>query len=351
MHIRTATRNNLKKFSAILSLFILTLNAVVPVAVNAAQVENRQLQLESSAAGATTGHDFSFDIATSDNVGGFVFEYCSNDPFPDEPCNAPSGFDASSFTVDAQTGASGFTKDSTNTTTNEIAVSNATPQSFTAGDTVTFDFGSVVNPDQSNTEYFVRIYTYTDDTYSTKVDDGGLAFSTAETIQVTARVQETLAFCVYTGANCSEGGNESDLGILNTTITRTAESYFDVATNARNGVTIQYVGDTLTSGSFSITAFNGGDGTPATSTTGTEQFGLRVADATTGGQNASIASPFDTMAADEYALDTSNPQSVGTSSGPVEETKFTIEYAANVEALTETGVYDTNIEYIATATF
>lgn len=341
---------------SLLSAAVLLVTAMVPVSVQAAQLNNRQLELESSIAGATTGHDFSFDIATAADVGGFRLEYCDNDPFPGETCTAPSGFDATSFTLDAQTGASGFSKDATETSANVIAVSNATPQTFAADDTVTFDFSDVVNPDTANQEYFVRLYTYDDDAYTNVIDDGGLAFSTAETVEVTARVQETLSFCVYTGADCASGGTQADLGILSTGSTEVAESYFDVATNARNGVSIVYYSDaTLTSDSFTIDAFGNptaGDGNlEQSSTTGGEQFGLRVSNVTTGGQNAVASAPFDTAAADEYAFHEAAYDDIGESSGPVETTTFTIEYAANVDALTETGIYDTEIEYIATGTF
>lgn len=349
-HFRSINRTQTRL--SLLSTAVLLVTAMVPMSVQAAQLNNRQLELESSVAGATTGHNFSFDIATAADVGGFRFEYCANDPFPGETCTAPSGFDATNFTLDAQTGASGFSKDGTETSTNVIAVSNGTPQSFAVDDTVTFDFSSVVNPDTANQEYFVRLYTYDDDAYTTVIDDGGLAFSTAETVEVTARVQETLSFCVYTGADCASGGTQADLGILSTGTTEVAESYFDVATNARSGVSIVYYSDaTLTSDAFTIDAFSGGDGTLATSTTGTEQFGLRVSDVTTGGQNAVASAPFDTAAADEYAFHEAAYDDIGESSGPVETTTFTIEYAANVDSLTETGIYDTQVEYIATGTF
>lgn len=349
-HLRHISRTQTRL--SLLSTVVLLVTAMVPVSVQAAQLNNRELELESSVAGATTGHNFSFDIATAADVGGFRLEYCDNDPFPGETCTAPSGFDADNFALDAQTGASGFSKDATETSANVIAVSNATPQTFAADDTVTFDFSNIVNPDTANEEYFVRLYTYDDDAYTTVIDDGGLAFSTAETVEVTARVQETLSFCVYTGADCASGGTQADLGILNTTTTEVAESYFDVATNARNGVSIVYYSNaTLTSDSFTIDAFSGGDGTLATSTTGTEQFGLRVSDVTTGGQNAVASAPFDTAAADEYAFHEANYDDIGESSGPIESTTFTVEYAANVDALTETGIYDTQVEYIATGTF
>ena len=298
----------------------------------------------------STIHQFSFDIATSASVGAFRFQYCTEDPFPSEPCTSPSGMDASNFEIASQTGASGFSKDSTNTTTNEIVVTNSSLQSFSSSDPVTFEFSDVINPSEPNEEYFVRLYSYDGDDITTNnvVDDGGLAFSTSDIIDITARVQETLQFCVYTNNSCVEGGTQADLGILNTTTTETAQSYFDISTNARSGVIVTVIGDTLTSGSEEVEAI--GD-TPAQSDPGTEQFGLRVSNVDTGSQPPNTASPFDTMNNDEYLLDPNQTTTLTTSSGPIDTTTYEIEYAANVDNLTPTGVYDTQMEYVATAMF
>lgn len=332
---------------------VLVLATMVPLGAQAAQLENRQLELSTAAASATgVDYTFTFDTATEDDIGSFVFEICSNDPFPDTSCTAPSGFDGSGATATSDLGTvDTVTTSGTNNNEFEVALTSA-QTSVPSGTTINVTLSGLTNPDQDNTEYWARLYTYSDTGATTEVDDGGLAFSTGQTVEVTARVQETLSFCVYTNADCGSGGSLVDLGILNTATTETGESYFDVATNARNGVSIVYYSDaTLTSDTFTIDAFSGGDGTLATSTTGTEQFGLRVSDVTTGGQNAVASAPFDTAAADEYAFLEADYDDIGESSGPIESTTFTIEYAANVAPLTETGVYSTDVEYIATAQF
>ena len=339
--------HNLAPLSAIAVLLV---SAMVPFMAQAGQLGNRSLELGSAAAGAETTHDFEFDIGTSSSVGAFEFEYCENDPFPGESCDAPTGMDADSATLEDQTGASGF---SINTTSaNTIVVTNSTPQSFDAEDEVTFDFDNVTNPTAANEEYFVRIYSYDTESLGTVIDDGGLAFATAETVEVTARVQETLQFCVYTGNDCNDGGTEANLGILNTAATETAESYFDVATNARNGVSVQYIGSTLTSDGEVIDPVDDGNGGFEAASTGTEQFGLRL--------TSIAATDSGTVLGDEsgsyltngdYALNEDTPTEIATSGGPIASTTYTVEYMANVDALTPTGVYDTQFEYIATASF
>ena len=352
--MQKASNINLNRynFTSISAMAVLLVSAMVPFIGQADQFGNRSLELGSAAAGADTTHDFTFDIGTSDDVGGFQFEYCDNDPFPGESCDAPTGFDSSSATLTDQTGASGFSIDGGATDSNNIVVTNDTPQSFTAEDTVTFDFDNVINPSEANEEYFVRIYSYETDALSSVVDDGGLAFATAETVEVTARVQETLQFCVYTGASCNDGGTQADLGILNTASTETAESYFDVATNARNGMNVQYVGTTLSSDGVEIDPVDDGNGGFEAPETDTEQFGLRLTDisATSDGTQLGDESG-DYLSNGNYALNDSDPTEIATSTEPISSTTYTVEYMANVDALTPTGVYDTQFEYIATASF
>jgi len=344
---RSAQVQRGKKVLAFTQVAVLAVATMVPAGLQAAQLENRSLELGSSAGGATTDHTFTFDIASAGDVDEFRFEYCANDPFPGEPCTAPTGLDVDSATLSNQTGASGFAIDGAATSVNEIVLTGS--QNFASEDTVSFEFANAVNPTANNEEFFVRIYTLES---SVVVDDAGLASSTAETIEVTARVQETLQFCVYTGANCAEGGSLADLGILNVTGIETANSLFDVSTNARNGVVVQYLGQTLESDGVTIDAFSGGDGNLGTSDPGTEQFGLRIANISDAGATFATASaPFDTANADEYALSDGVAADIAQSSGPIEQTTFTVEYGANVAALTPTGVYNTTVEYIATAQF
>lgn len=349
------------------SIVALVLGTVTPFSVQAAQLEDRQLTLESSAANATTGHNFSFTIATTDNVAEIQFEYCANNPFPGETCTAPSGLDVSAVTLDSQSGHGGtnFTIDDTNTTTNKIVI-DRTAESISSGTTITFDFSNAVNPDSSNTEYFTRLYTYSDDG-TTLVDDGGLAFSTAETIDVTARVEENLIFCVFeTGQSCGTPGNTTvDLGVLTTSTDRTSGHRAIVATNALHGFTIQYAGTTLThsNGTDTISAI-GATGTA--SNPGSEQFGLRIGLDNTP-SNPSTLDPdysnsdcgdgteacyaFVDGATVEDGGDSTTNNTLASATGPVDQNNFDLTFLGNVNATTPTGIYSTTVTYVATATF
>ena len=349
-------KNNLgslrHKILAISQIAVLAVAAIVPVSLQAAQLENRQLQLSSAASSATgVDYTFTFDATSSDDLGSFRFEVCSNDPFPGTTCDEPIGFDGNGATASVEINSvsvSSGTVTTAGTNNNEFTVPLTAVETVNANDTIEVTLSGITNPSAANTEYWARLYTYSDTGTSTLVDDGGLAFSTGQAIDVTARVQETLQFCVYTGVDCQDGGSEVDLGILNTAELQTAQSYFDVATNARNGMSVTYLGTTLESGGHEIDPFGA---TMTASDTGTEQFGLRVDDVTTPTQGGSIASPFDTAGASEYSFIENSQEDLATSSGPIAETKYTIGYGANVDALTPTGVYSTSVEFIATATF
>ncbi len=357
LHKNPFTRKRLMVFSSIAALVAGT---VAPMSVQAAQLESRELTLEDSAASATTGHNYSFTIPTADDVAEIRFEYCNNNPFPGESCTAPSGLDVSSVTLDNQSGETGFSIDSTNTTTNEIVI-DRTAEAVTADTAVEYDFGSADNPDSANAEFFVRMYTYSDDG-STLVDDGGLAFSTAETVDVTARVEENLVFCIYGSAsdNCDNPGDTTvDLGVLEINNETTASHRAEVTTNALNGFTVQYAGTTLThsNGSDTIEAITG-TGEASNPSGGVEQFGMNISIANSPSTSASLDADY---SGSNYAFvnnasvtdggDNTADNTIASRSGAVDTNEFNIEYLGNVNTTTETGVYSTTVTYVATSTF
>ncbi len=157
---------------------------------------------------------------------------------------------------------------------------------------------------------------------------------------------ETISFCVYTGENCAGGTSVVDFGTLNMASTTTESSSFDVATNASGGVTVAAFGTTLDSGSNTIDAFGL---TPAESAPGSEQFGFRVI-SVTGGNLAALA-PFNNMNSNQYMFEPDTYIDVAGSSGPTNSSTVEIEYAVNISAITPLGIYISDINYIATATF
>jgi hypothetical protein len=125
-------------------------------------------------------------------------------------------------------------------------------------------------------------------------------------------------------------------------------------TNANSGYTIQYTGATLTGPSSATIAATGASG--ASSTTGSAQFGINVANNTSptvgaapsGGSGAG-ATHYATANTFSYVASTLTQiaQAAGTSA----DTTYTVSYLANIPANQVAGAYSTTLTYICTATF
>jgi len=127
-----------------------------------------------------------------------------------------------------------------------------------------------------------------------------------------------------------------------------------LSTNGTSGYTVTYTGETLTSGGNTITAIGG---TPAASTTNTEQFGINLKNNATpdvgadpSGGSGAPASDYNT--ADSYAFEAgTTPINLASASAASTTTTFTVSYIVNVGQTTESGAYNTTITYIATGNF
>lgn len=129
-----------------------------------------------------------------------------------------------------------------------------------------------------------------------------------------------------------------------------------VSTNGGSGYSLTYVGSTLTrsGGSETINAIGG---TPAASTTNTEQFGMNLmqnATPATGadptGGSGTATGDYDT--ADEFAFEAgTTPISLASAGTSSATTTFTASYIVNVTQTTESGAYGTTLTYIATGNF
>ncbi len=339
-------------FGILAGLFLLILACLAfrPAPAQAAQLTARKVTISSSAASATNDHKFDFTIATTANIGSIEFEYCTAAA---GTCTTPTGLDTTSASLDAQTGCTGFTIENTSNGAPYVTRSATSCAATTA---VSFTLGDIDNPSTSNTTFYVRITTYTStDATSGATDTGTVASSTANQITVTASVNETLTFCVYTGANCAASGSSVALGNLTTSDLTGGISKMDAATNADGGYVIQYFGPTLTSGSNTIAAI-GGTGTA--SDPGTSQFGINATGPNTGvtssaapsGGSGQAANNYDT--ADEYAFVASTLTTIADSdNAPSDTTTYTVSYIANISGVQEAGSYTTTITYICTATF
>lgn len=363
---------HLKKAIAFMQVSVLMVASMLPIGVNAAQLNDRSVTVSSSVAGATNvTYRYAYKVNTADeDLGSFKVEVCSNDPFPGTSCTAPAGFSGASIAAGNTTVEVGGASQTVDTVTTSGSADNIIDVTLTtavsavaAGTEVIITFSSAVtNPSSSNTQYFSRVYTYSDTGNATLVDDGGLAFSTAESIDVTARVQETLTFCVYaTGATCGSPGDTTvDLGVLTTSPSGTdnkGSHQAEVATNALNGYVIQYAGTTLTHSNDTNTIEAIGATGEAQLTDGSaEQFGLNIA------VNSGSGSTLDAdYSGTNYAFvdgatitdgtDTAATNAIANSTEPVSTNVFDLEFLGSITNLTATGTYSTTVTYVATATF
>lgn len=166
----------------------------------AAQITQRSLTLQTGTDGPDTdtlpdggsqpsghvNHLFTFTVPTvATNIGSIMFLYCtsasgSDGDTSESTCTAPAGLDVTSATLGAEgSNATGFSKDTTNSTTNKFILTKGTPAAPTAG-SLSYRLDGVINPSATSETFFVRIKTYsTSAATGTPTDTGTVAASTA----------------------------------------------------------------------------------------------------------------------------------------------------------------------------
>ena len=419
---------------------------------NALQILDRYVDMDSSASDAETNYDVSFQLPDSVTFGAIRVEFCNEDPLPGEACNVSTTEGDSVPELDADAGSAititNFAvADAPGDTTNNEAVNcpgsldtahgagsnlnyldircnSSTVTTSTGGgaadtDYVNFTITNIDNPDNTtsgtdNDTFYVRIYTFAADASPTAYNaagaplgnyEGGLAMSTAQQINVTARVQEELVFQV--GADeiaddCATFTQTTvDLGVLDSSGVNFASTdpnaaadsdvaCLEVTTNAANGVTVSYIGDNLANGACtgSTDTENGTpdetdlcinsdlDGSDADNNTnsadpdiaaGTEQWGLSVIDdtidnnpsATTDTTNLTADTVYDGTVTNAGAADivdnwtfVANTNDIVCSSTTVVNAELCqVDMAGTAAITTPTGIYTTTLTFIATATF
>ena len=328
---------------------------VLPLLVSAAQITSRSFTLSNSNGGASgVQYDFASDAlpTTGTIVQSVQAEACTT---ASGACTTPTGFTAASGTLDAQPAglgdAAGWTD---NSTAGALRIEKPTNAATPSG-AVTIDWGTITNPTADNTTFFLRVTTYSD-SYTTAVDSGVVAVSTAEQITVTASVDETLTFCVGTsGITTTSCGGATGaavaLGTLSSSGTGTGISQFGVTTNTASGYSVTINGTTLTSGGNTISAL----ATQTASTQGTEQFGINLRDNTTpnvgtdpdGAGDATPTANYNTV--DQFRFVSGD--SIASDAESDAFRRFHVAYIANIAGDTEPGTYQTTLTYICTATF
>lgn len=331
-------------------LIVAGLPFLAPGSAKAAnQLSNRSIQLSDSAAsggsittgvGSGTSVTYQVSFTTLTAADSLVIDFCSNDPIINDTCTAPTGMVATAATTSAITGNIGGTGWAITANASRVkltdTVANAHP--ITVGAQI-FRLIGITNPSTTGS-FYARIYTWSNNTYggansnpgpgntggtggydsaqnvgNNYLDYGGVALSTAAVIQITARVQETLTFCVTaadpdtwlagsggSAGDCSASevaaappiiqlGHGAPTKILDANTVDLANVWTQLSTNATHGAVINMRNNNLTcthpgagavGGGLSadagttcaIPATNGGAATAAALPAGTAAFGL-----------------------------------------------------------------------------
>ena len=458
-HSKAAWRTRLQLVFAAAILGFAVLQPLVSThrQAEAAQILERYVHIvDDSSSAAETDYDVSFQLPNGATLGTVRIEFCDEDPIPGEPCNVTTTESDEVPDLDADAGsaititnwalsdtAGSATDNSANCTTANAALSTThtagtnlnyldiqcgtgNAETIAAGggsdtDYVNFRINNINNPSNTtsgndNDTFYVRIYTYTSPdsppAYAAGGNtlgeyEGGVAMSTAQQINVTARVQEELTFQVgadEVADNCADFTQTTvDLGVLRSgqvnfastepdTGTNSDTACVEVTTNAASGVNVYYIGDNLNKGACvgSTDTENGTpdetddcinsdlDGSDADLNTnsgsadiaaGTEQWGLSViddeidnnlsaaTDTTSFGTTAS--GPYDGTVVNNGQADLTDnwtfvpnaTQLICSSTTVVNTELCQIDMAGTAAITTPTGVYTTTLTFIANASF
>lgn len=316
-----------------------------------AQLPTRSIKLDQATAGTTDTYRLTFTIPSAETLGSIQFQFCSESPLIGQPCTLPTGMDITGAVLNAQTGVTDFTIQST---AGNAIVLTRIPSSVGAGP-VSYTFTGIVDPSNAGS-YFARILTFaTANATGAYTDYGGLAFSVANNIQITATVPPYLYFCAgvsISGVDCSTAtGDYINFGDFSAAIASVAQSQLVAGTNGNTGYSISVNGTTLTSGNNIITPMISQD----VSRPGVSQFGINLranVDPQVGQDPQGLGVGQATVGYDtpnKYKFTSADV--VALAPAPDEARKYTVSYITNVDKNQAAGTYVSTLTYIATAGF
>lgn len=309
--------------------------------VSAAQITARKLTLGSSVASAQTTYTLNFTLPSATVVQSAEAVICTT---ASGACTTPSGFTVTGATLASQPtnlgDASGWTVNTSTAGALRLVKSGNVAAPSGA---VTVVFGNVTNPSATNATFFARIATYSDAAWTTGIDTGTVAASTAGQITVTASVDETLTFTLASATVA--------LGTLTPSSTGSGTSSMTASTNGTTGYAITVNGSTLTSGANTIAAL----AAQTASTQNSPQFGINLVSNTVPSVGSNVSGSGTGAAAGTYG--TTNQyrfvtgDTVASAGAATNANTYTVSYIANVPGNQPAGSYSTTLTYIATATF
>lgn len=370
----------------VVAALLVAFSVFVPVMVNAAQLEDRSIEMSTSTKAATANYNIKFTAKAG--AGSAVIDFCDNSPLLGQSCGTSgvlAGFSLASATVGG-----GFTKDAASTATKLVVTGT-----ISAG-TVTIPVTGVTNPSSAGSIY-ARIVTYSGTgatayvsaTPGAHVDDGSVALSITDGIAVSGDVLESLSFCVSGAAiddGCDTTGNPAptlklgeDMGngviALSPDTVSAKPVYTQITTNAVGGAIVSLkssasdCGGLVRAGAADNAAGCGIK--PALladvfsdATTGKALFGVKTSTATdgTGGEGDYV--PVGNYGNTNYLMNFTsgaNPstgvtspygdQFLTTSGAPAINKNMTLTFGAQAANNTPAGSYSASLSLIATGKF
>jgi hypothetical protein len=343
--------SSIRTYCIIAALPIMGVGLFVVSPVQAAQLEQRSLQLSNSIPGETSNYAITMNIPTSDTLGSIKVEFCANSAILYLSCTAPTGFDVSGASIASQTGISGFTVDAS--TTSNVLILSRTPDNF-AGGVIAITLSNVTNQSVEASS-FARYYTYaTDDASGPVTDDGAVAYSINDDFAVSAEVPPYLTLCVGVAiaTDCSSvAGDFVQLGELSSARSSSGQSQVAVATNAGDGYTVRVTGATMTSGNNTIPPMTNA----GSSAVGTSQFGINLRANTAPSMGADPDGPGVGQPSAAYGqvniFKYASGDIVAGSSVPDDFRRYTVSYLVNISRNQQPGVYSSTFSYVALGNF
>lgn len=337
---------------AVFALLIFNLTWLNPgvLAFDYPKLKQNSLTIGTTEPGATTSYTISWRYPSNTTIGSVRFVICA-DPYVTDTCSSTPASDFSGGVLSSQTGVTGFAI--ANQTASEILMTRPTAFAGTMQSTYVFD--NMINPTGVHSVFYIQIFTYfSDDGTGTPSFISSVASATTDPIQIEAEVPPILYFCAALTVDdwCnSVNGNFIDYGSLDPVNGHSATSQFGVATNATGGYIVTANGNTMTSGNKKIAALT----TPATYQTGEQQFGINLR----ANVNPALGQDVTGLGIGVVTSDYNSPDMYKFASGDTIAlaasgslfNTYTVTYILNLPVDQPSGVYNTTIAYICTASF
>ena len=175
-----------------------------------------------------------------------------------------------------------------------------------------------------------------------------------DTVSLTGTVSQSLTFSISTSTLyfgiLSSGAAKyaSSTNTVGDTIENIAHT-LSVSTNAPSGFSLTVKGQTLTSQQNTSNTITAIGTTAASSTPGSEQFGIRATE--TGGVGTVINTLYSYPDSYSYGATATSSSLFASGSGSTPTSVYSLRYLTNIGPITEAGTYAANLTYVATANF